>query len=66
MNVELSFGAFSKFKCVFKVQEVLQGDLDASNTNKSEICASVVLKLKTNLNFIGDQIRLLQTIHGRC
>jgi hypothetical protein len=34
MNVELSFGAFSKFKCVFKVQEVVQGDVDASNTNK--------------------------------
>jgi hypothetical protein len=28
MNVELSFGAFSK------VQEGVQGDVDASNTNK--------------------------------
>jgi hypothetical protein len=33
-NVKLSFGAFSKFKCAFKVQEVVQGDVDASNTNK--------------------------------
>lgn len=55
-DVEISFGVFSKFKCVFKVQEVVQG----------ETCASVVPKLKTNLNFIGDQSELLQAIHGRC
>jgi hypothetical protein len=34
MNVELSFRASSKFKCVFKVQEVVQGDVNASNTTK--------------------------------
>ncbi len=65
-NVELSFGAFSKFKYVFKVQEVVQGDVDASNTNKQDTCASVIPKLKTNFNFIGDQTGLFQAIHGKC